>query len=140
MPKNINSIIKYNRRIKSIRNNRNLNNSINNRGQILSRFDKNISIVRNTEFNKKELLRNLDKHIEDKLRKRQKFSPYDEYQESMVDESQDISICSLFDTGFEDDCDYLQYVSNVGPYTYLENYESFQIGDTEEDIFDLFWN
>lgn len=95
--------------------------------------DKYVTPSRNSDLEKQEILRNFDPRKVDELRKRQKFAPYDNIPEPVTEPEFDN--CTLFDTGFEDNCDYIQYTGILGPFTILQNFESFPEGDTNEDVF-----
>jgi hypothetical protein len=94
--------------------------------------DKYITPSRNTDLEKQEILRNFDPRKVDELRKRQKFAPYDNIPEPVTEP--EFSICDLFDTGFENDCDYIQYTGILGSFTILQSFESFVEGVTDEDV------
>lgn len=95
--------------------------------------DKYVTPFRNTDLEKQEILNNFDSRKIDELRKRQKFAPYDNVPEPVTEPEFDI--CDLFDTGFEDDCDYIQYTGILGPFTILQSFESFAEGDTNIDVY-----
>ena len=95
--------------------------------------DKYVTPSRNSDLEKQEILRNFDPRKVDELRKRQKFAPYDNPTEPTIDP--DFDICDLFDTGFEDDCDYIQYTGILGPFTILQSFESYSEGGTTEDVY-----
>jgi hypothetical protein len=96
-----------------------------------------ISGNNNGRLEKEYILNKFNIKDVEELRKRQKFSQYVEVVTNEGDEAEPIPVCSLFDTGFEHDCDYTSRLYLLGEYIILENFESRTTNDIGGEIFNV---